>query len=1282
MRTLFLLTGLCFFAIALFAQKDGYAAREELNCIDYVSDAPLPISEIGTPSINSEIFISDDFTISDITINVNLTHTQIGDLNAQLTTANGTNILLFDRPGFPLSDFGCSGDNLLLSFNTNSANAASELEDSCNSSNTGPDIPGPPHAVAGDYQPIGNLAGLNNQSSNGSWSLQINDYEVADGGKLESWGITICYELEGSPPELITNTILPVSYNQEVTLTNSYLQATDNENAADELIYRLNSIPSEGNLRLNGQLLQIDDTFTQQNIDGGQLSYTHNGSNTLNDAFNFDLIDPAGFCVDDNVFLIEIITTNFIASIAQTSVIFCNGGNNGVIETIVEGGAPPYSYRLNGGPFQDDNVFNGLMAGSYSVIVEDQLGVIAGTNTVIINEPEVLTSNLTIDQDEITVNTAGGTPGYTYFLNGSIVQTDNVFTDLANGSYAVIVIDANGCLSTTETVEVSVNTLALNAVLSEDVSCFNENDAAISITATGGIPPLQYSLNGGMLQDNPVFENLSAGTYIPEVIDSEGFTRQTTAITVSNPAELNAELLVDMDVITVVAQGGTPPLRYQLDNTPSQESNVFEDVANGSHVVHVMDANGCELMLPIIVAFNTLAISATLTEELDCFNDENGIITVTVSGGTPPLQYRLNDSPLQDSPVFENLPAGTYIPEVIDSEGFTRQTTALTINNPAELTASVDLFQSNIIVNAIGGTPPLIYQLNNNVPQESNVFEDVANGVYVIRVMDVNNCEVVQLATIAVNTLAINAVLTEELDCYNDEDAIVTITASGGTPPLMYQLNDGNLQESPTFENLAAGTYLPQVIDDEGFTLLGPEIVIDNPHELTATIDVVFNTIAIMAEGGTPPLSYQLDEESLQSDPVFTDLDNGVYSLRVIDANECSVVLDASILVNDMIVTTEVLNEVSCHAFNDAVLSANVTGGTAPFLYSLNNGPFSSLPDFDTVGAGMYTITVQDANGFLRTSNMVIVEEPDSLIMNVVLEESNLTINASGGTAPFEYSVDNINWYTTSYFPGLADGIYQASVRDARECIQTEEVVIATTSSLLAAFQVVNNVSCYGEQDAGFSVLMKGGIPPYLYSINGMGFQESNVFDSLGTGTYSIVVQDQEGMILDTIYHLGEPPLLSLSLTVSGQSIIANAEGGTPAYSYQINGSVPQAQAVFDNLAGGEYEITVIDANGCISSQMASVLVDVFDLPYHDWDIKLYPNPNQGVFQLLLPETIPEKLQLYIYNTAGQMVYRQIENNLLSTDMLYFDLSTYPEGVYQIIITNGNKIGVVRFVKT
>ena len=105
--------------------------------------------------------------------------------------------------------------------------------------------------------------------------------------------------------------------------------------------------------------------------------------------------------------------------------------------------------------------------------------------------------------------------------------------------------------------------------------------------------------------------------------------------------------------ITVSASGGTAPLSYQLnDGTPQSDPN-FLDLPNGEYTITIIDANGCEMELSATIAINTLEVSAALVNGISCFDANDAVISVTVSGGTPPppVQHR-----------WAELPSGEYLP--------------------------------------------------------------------------------------------------------------------------------------------------------------------------------------------------------------------------------------------------------------------------------------------------------------------------------------------------------------------------------------------------------------------------------------------------------------------------------------------------------------------------------------------------------------------------------------------------------------------------------------------
>lgn len=113
----------------------------------------------------------------------------------------------------------------------------------------------------------------------------------------------------------------------------------------------------------------------------------------------------------------------------------------------------------------------------------------------------------------ITVTATGGTAPYQYTINGGTTwQSSNVFTGLGGGTYNVIVKDAANCTSSQLPVTLAVSNPMAQTIAKTDADCSVRG--SITITATGGTSPYDYSINGGTSwQSSNTFTGLAAGNY-------------------------------------------------------------------------------------------------------------------------------------------------------------------------------------------------------------------------------------------------------------------------------------------------------------------------------------------------------------------------------------------------------------------------------------------------------------------------------------------------------------------------------------------------------------------------------------------------------------------------------------------------------------------------------------------------------------------------------------------------------------------------------------------------
>lgn len=155
-----------------------------ISCTGFAAaDVPAQIPSSGPNSISSALQLDLDGAVASVAIrHLDIEHTYVGDLSAILRSPDGTVVQLFDRPGFPLIPFGCSGDDLLLDFSDNALASPYDLEATCGDS----------PAIAGTFRPGTPLSELTGETAAGEWQLIVFDNFSQDGGQLKNWALDIC----------------------------------------------------------------------------------------------------------------------------------------------------------------------------------------------------------------------------------------------------------------------------------------------------------------------------------------------------------------------------------------------------------------------------------------------------------------------------------------------------------------------------------------------------------------------------------------------------------------------------------------------------------------------------------------------------------------------------------------------------------------------------------------------------------------------------------------------------------------------------------------------------------------------------------------------------------------------------------------------------------------------------------------------------------------------------------------------------------------------------------
>lgn len=715
----------------------------------------------------------------------------------------------------------------------------------------------------------------------------------------------------------------------------------------------------------------------------------------------------------------------------------CNT-SNGTIKITGIGPNTPYHASITGvgGPwitFDPNYTFTGLAPGTYEIILADDASFDIGpplipggcldTITVIVPAiggpviSSVIKTNGSchLDDGTLTIHANGGTGILTYILNGSIAQSDSIFTNLSTGVYQIDVMDEDGCMNTRYDTIINPDGPSVTAIQTP-TSCGLSN-GVITASGTGGTAPLQYSLNGTVFQNSNVFSGLSTGTYTIWIADLSSCISTTTVSISSTPKPTVTAYMVAAScnnsngIIIANGASGTQPYQYSINGTVFQSSNTFTGLNAGNYTITIKDSKGCLNSTSISVG-NIAAPTITLVQTpATCFN-ANGSITATGSGGVAPLQYSLNnDTSFQVGNVFNGLSAGSYTVYIKDANGCQSSKNILVTspNVPQTLTATVTNAScgnnnGSVVASATGGTGILQYSLNGSPFQTSTSFTLLGAGTYPLIVKDVNNCQKtinVTVANLASPTISAIPTLSS---CFAN-DGTITAIGVGGTGALTYSKNGITFQSSPVFTNLAPGTYTITVKDSKNCIATATNIVVGHVAGPTVTafdsVSVCGENIVAIPSNGTSPFHYSLNDSAYQNSNIFSCHDPGLYEVKVVDANGCkdSFLLNIPIrLPIELVIFTghtenkfNILDWKTASEINNAyfILEKSHDGIYFDSLAKIDGAGNSNTvlnytytDKFPFYGNNYYRLKQTDFNGTYRYSNIILLHSKNNFLYN------------------------------------------------------------------------------------------------------------------------------------------------------------------------------------------------------------------------------------------------------------------------------------------------------------
>lgn len=366
---------------------------------------------------------------------------------------------------------------------------------------------------------------------------------------------------------------------------------------------------------------------------------------------------------------------------------------------------------------------------------------------------------------ELDLTGSGGTAPYTYSIdNGATSQGTGLFSGLAAGSYDIVITDDNGCQVTGTEVINNVGGPTIDAINTVDPTCAGDCDGEISVTVSGGTAPYTYqwldNVGNPIGIDDPTITGLCAGDYSIEVNDNSGACVTTDNATLTDP----------------IPEDPSFTLTDFCENSPN--SATITGDAGGTFAFNPAPGDGSSI------------------------DPATGEITDGVNGTTYTVEYTTGGACPETSTETVSVTGFGFNSNIVDE-------------NCGNLDGEIELIPN-------GGTAPYTYSIDNGATsQGTGTFSNVAAGVYNVVITDDNGCE--STGTVNVNNIggpSIDNLTPTDPTCNGACDGVITVAASGGTPPYSYQWYDdaGNPIgiDDPTITGLCAGDYSVEVTDAAG----------------------------------------------------------------------------------------------------------------------------------------------------------------------------------------------------------------------------------------------------------------------------------------------------------------------------------------------------------------------------------------------------------------------------------------------------------------------------------
>ncbi|NND31579.1 MAG: hypothetical protein HKN76_03240, partial [Saprospiraceae bacterium] len=1001
--------------------------------------------------------------------------------------------------------------------------------------------------------------------------------------------------------------------------------------------------------------------------------------------------DPTNINVtDDNDDLAVIIKHGsvIISNPTNPTLVYaaCANGTGGVdLQLQVYGGNDPYIYDLNvsssGADFDDGAISGGaptilvdVPKDVYDIVITDGAGVMTFAS-IDLTVDQITVDTLTFDPtcmggddgriEVLAINGGDGDYTTTWFGPGFTRYGTLVLDDLISGSYRLLVMDGNGCADTTR-FELQDGLLEVMEVAKTLPECRGDRTGSITMEVVGN-PPGDFSWTWTGPDGNPrtfmatspmTFNNLQAGDYYLTLSNGLCTVEDTISLGASknmqiqvdsiskpscsgtNDAYIGISVLIDLNKVGPVFAWSTDP---QTVVTTMDTTSIATMVRPGMHSVTITDGT-CSIDTTFIVADpQPLQL---ITQDLQrfisqpsCPAGQNGRIDLgfaeSVIGGTP----------------FDP-PRASYIFRWYDvGEGR-------------------DSFISR--TSSIMGLP---------------------DGEFSVYVEDANGCSDSTVFTMASGP-SIFTVLDQANVCRGD--SVAQLTVSGDLTGNSILWSTGATSE--TISNLKEGTYTVSVTQTSA---MGNCTVVDSVQIMDPVIDVaiirpmqfsprsncnepdsgiIFNHMTNYS-GPTNYIWTSLND-TLTSGPFISVSQNGIYTFEVRDRVTGCIIYDSLVNVQfpEKISVMVDTTNVSCNGDADGMVlvTASGRGGLFDFAWSTGTSEMATgSSSIQNLTPGTYDVLVTESSDTACTVPLTFeIREPEVLTLSIdsTLTQDIRCFGDSDGQIGLIWEGGNqdaaptIVWSSggasnTLSAANLSAGTYDIVLTDSKGCTGMISHTIIEPAALQGNVPAPAEPICSGFQTVITVNNVSGGTgSDYAFSVDNGPTQSLDSEVPVFAGDHLVTIFDNRGCKLDTMIFISEPSAIDVDLGMDlsvalGDSVQINPEvsGPSPVDTYiwtpvESLSCMNCADPFAHPFETQQYELTVIDVNGCEGTDEILIQVDKARLVFIPNGFT--PN-NDGIndlWQVYSGPGVRRILGIRVFDRWGNIVFGNDNEEFVSRD--------------------------------